>query len=182
MKSYILLFSLCLTASCEVTADYRKQKKQLTTSGDVHTEPCINKGTILLVDSSSRIMHLCKDDNVDRTYFVGLGENGVGKKVQGDKKTPLGRYTLGKPRKSNGGFNIFIHVGYPTRQQRNEGYTGGLIGVHGPQRDWKDYPEEYNIYGTQDWTLGCIAVGTDQDIEEIALWVDRNKVRTIIIE
>jgi hypothetical protein len=33
-----------------------------------------------------------------------------------------------------------------------------------------------------DWTLGCIAVGTDAEIERVARWVKESKARRIIIE
>ena len=90
---------------------------------------------------------------------------------KGDKKTPLGEYRLSPPRPSVSGVRTFIHVGYPTRNQRNKGYTGGAIGIHGPTRD-----------GRLRNTLGCISVKTNDEIDEIAQWVDDHRVRRISIE
>jgi len=175
----ITAFVLAFLSSCGVVS---KEKELSAVLEKVHHNPCLEFESALLVESSSRIMHLCKDKKTLATYFVGLGSEGAGKTRQGDKKTPLGTYTLGRPRASSSGFNIFIHVGYPTSAQRKQGYTGGNIGVHGPQRDWREYPQEYNVYGTQDWTLGCIAVGSDKEIEEIADLVNKNNIRTIVIQ
>ena len=111
--------------------------------------------------------------------MVGLGENGVGKTKQGDKKTPLGKYFLGRPRPSGSGFKTFIPVGYPTIKQKRKGYTGSAIGIHGPQRDWADWPP--GTYGKQDWTLGCIAVGSDAEIDTITDWLLSTGVGDVVI-
>ena len=94
----------------------------------------------------------------------------MGKRKKGDKKTPLGKYYLSPPRPSVSGVRTFIHVGYPTLRQRSKGFTGGAIGIHGPRRD-----------GRLRSTLGCISVKTNDDIDEIASWVDAHDVEKIWI-
>ena len=102
---------------------------------------------------------------------------------QGDRKTPLGSYPLGKPRLSEQ-FGIFISIGYPTlEQRRNEKNPGGAVGIHGPPHPIKvvaaqapriDSPyfqgfngkiaafagfvAPYLPWGKFDWTDGCIAM------------------------
>jgi hypothetical protein len=147
----------------------------------VEHNDCETLGTSVLIDTESRQLSLCLDGLTAERFPVGLGENGAGKTKQGDKKTPIGTYALGTPRKSNDGFNLFISVGYPTSRQRKQGYTGGDIGIHGPQRDWRDTGYAPGTYGTQNWTLGCIAVGSDHEIERIAAWVRDHKVREVHI-
>ncbi len=62
---------------------------------------------------------------------VSLGRGGLEKSVQGDRKTPMGTYSIGAPRPSKR-FFIFIPIGYPSEKQRVNGFTGGDVGVHGP--------------------------------------------------
>jgi murein L,D-transpeptidase YafK len=100
------------------------------------------------------------------------------KRVEGDERTPTGRYPLGAPRPS-APFHRFIPVGYPTAGQRAEGRTGGAIGIHGPDR-------RFRLLGSLttrvDWTAGCLAVGSDAEIDRIAEWVAAARASSILIE
>ncbi len=102
---------------------------------------------------------------------------GVGKRCVGDKKTPLGEYELGQPKQS-GKFRFFIPIKYPNAEQSSKGYTGGNIGIHGPHRG---SPWLGKDSAKVDWTHGCIAVGTDEDIIEVAQWVQDQGVKKVII-
>jgi murein L,D-transpeptidase YafK len=137
--------------------------------------PCADKGTALYVDPAERMLWLCESGNAIAAIPVALGRGGLDKRVEGDAKVPLGEYPLGSPRPSKA-FYRFIPVGYPTPSQRRNGFTGGAIGVHGPPRAYGG-PESTNI----DWTLGCIAVGTDAEISRVASWLRASKARRIII-
>lgn len=81
------------------------------------------------------------------------------KAVEGDGKTPEGRYSLGPARKSRS-FGHFLSISYPTPAQADAAKKlglrpGGSVGVHGPQ-EW------YALLG--DWQAlinhsdGCIVV------------------------
>jgi murein L,D-transpeptidase YafK len=142
-----------------------------TTQGD----PCAGQGTAVVVDTAQRALLLCDEGRVKASHAVALGSGGVDKRVEGDAKVPLGTYPLGKPRASSS-FNLFIPVGYPTAEQRRQGYTGSAIGVHGPARLAQGASST-----AVDWTLGCIAVGTDDEIEAIARWVNTRRVKRITI-
>ena len=139
-------------------------------------DPCIGKGTILLVEARSHVLSLCEGGRRVRSHRVAIGPAGVGKRREGDGKVPLGRYTLAAPVASKD-YHLFMLIGYPTREQRRAGYTGSAVGVHGPPRCCVD-PTSTDT----DWTLGCIAVGTDEDIESIAAWRRRRGVAEILIE
>lgn len=138
-------------------------------------EPCADKGTALYVDATQRMLWLCESGSAREAMPVALGRGGLDKRVEGDAKVPLGEYPLGSPRPSKA-YHRFIPVGYPTPGQRRRGFTGGAIGVHGPPRAYNG-PESTNI----DWTLGCIAVGTDAEIERLAGWLRTTRARRIII-
>jgi len=137
--------------------------------------PCADKGTALYVDPTERMLWLCESGTAIEAIPVALGKGGLDKRVEGDAKVPLGEYPLGSPRSSKA-FHLFIPVGYPTPGQRRGGFTGGAIGVHGPPRAYGG-PASTTI----DWTLGCIAVGTDAEIGRVAAWLRATKARRIII-
>jgi murein L,D-transpeptidase YafK len=137
--------------------------------------PCADKGTALYVDATQRTLWLCEAGNAVDAMPVALGQGGLDKRVAGDAKVPLGEYPLGSPRPSTA-YHLFIPVGYPTPSQRRQGFTGGAIGVHGPLRAYGG-PAGTAI----DWTLGCIAVGTDAEIGRVADWLKATKASRIII-
>jgi len=67
---------------------------------------------------------------------------------------------------------------YPTVAQRHRGFTGGAIGVHGPHPAFR-WLGRATVWA--DWTLGCVAVGTNSDIEVVTSWVRRYRVSKIAI-
>lgn len=107
------------------------------------------------------------------SFAVSLGKGGTGKTREGDGKTPLGTYSLGRPRASKR-FGTFVPIGYPTPDQRKRGLTGRDVGIHGPDRrfGWAG-----SVNSWVDWTDGCIAVSSDEEIFRIAEWVSSNKVK-----
>ena len=138
---------------------------------------CREPGTYLFVDTSTKKLSLCNNLKSLKTFSVALGQNGVDKYVEGDKKTPIGSYSLSSPRSSER-FGLFIPVEYPTEEQRKEGRTGGEIGVHGPPRYAKWLGD---LTTWVNWTKGCIAVGSDAAIREVAEWVQNEGVTRIVI-
>jgi len=140
-------------------------------------ESCEGLNTSLIVDTKNHKICLCQENKSVGEYEVELGSGGIEKRKKGDKKTPLGEYTLGYPRPSVR-FGIFIPVGYPTQEQVSNGYSGSAIGVHGPTRAFKNLG---SITTRSDWTHGCIAVESDVAISEIAHWIKEQKVSKIII-
>lgn len=145
---------------------------------DGRDDPCQGRGSVLLVDVAAHRLTLCQVSSALASFPVALGRGGVGKRAQGDAKTPLGAYPLGAPRAS-ARFGTFIPVGYPTRAQRRQGYTGDAIGLHGPPRATRKLGW---VNVSADWTLGCIAVADDASIREIAAWVRDHPGAQIVIE
>jgi L,D-peptidoglycan transpeptidase YkuD (ErfK/YbiS/YcfS/YnhG family) len=141
--------------------------------------PCQGRGTCLLVTTRQHRLWQCEQSRPVAEFAVALGSGGVGKRRQGDAKVPLGEYALGASRPS-ASFHTFIPVGYPTQLQRQRGYSGGDVGVHGPARGFEHLPSSANT--SVDWTLGCIAVGSDAEIDRIAKWVQERRVHRIVIE
>jgi len=138
--------------------------------------PCHRGETAVLVRVSDHALELCQDGRSVARHKVALGSGGIGKRQQGDGKTPLGLYPLGAPRPS-ASFGTFVPVGYPTAQQHRLGFTGNSVGIHGPPRGVGGA-----LTTTIDWTAGCIAVGTDAEIAAISAWIRDRRVRTVRIE
>ncbi len=123
-------------------------------------------------------MVLCEKGKPKAEYKVALGSGGIGKERQGDAKTPLGVYPL-TPGRYSASFHTFILLGYPTKEQRAKGMTGSDVGVHGPARG-TELLGEVNV--ATDWTLGCIAVASDAEIDFIAAWMKKAKCTSIRLE
>ena len=134
------------------------------------SNPCVNKGTSIVVHTYMHRLFLCEKNKLVSRHNVAIGRGGIDKRKEGDLKTPIGTYSLGLPRMSND-FYLFISVGYPTAEQRKLGYTGGAIGIHGP---YFRFLQLWGAFNTLvDWTQGCIAVGTDAEIDQISSWLAR---------
>ena len=150
-----------------------------SSSSSSSSRDCRANETGIVVDTRAHQMVLCGDGKIERTFAVALGMRGVGKQREGDNRTPLGRYGLGPPRASQH-FHIFVPVQYPTPAQARMGFTGGAIGIHGPPRGWS-FAELASLVA-QDWTAGCIAVATDDDIEAVAAWIRKHAVKDVRLE
>lgn len=128
---------------------------------------CTTSDAQLVVLTRDRRLWLCDEGRAVASYPVALGRGGLGKRARGDNRTPLGSYTLGVPRPSSR-FGIFIPVAYPTAEQRLQGYTGSAVGIHGPHRHSRRAGEANTWF---DWTAGCIALGSDEEVQVVASWV-----------
>jgi hypothetical protein len=131
----------------------------------------------IVVHTAGGRLLLCDWRVLAGSFPVHLGRGGVGKTRQGDNKVPLGVYPLGVPRPSDR-FGTFIPVGYPTPAERKLGYTGSDVGVHGPHRALRWLGPLTNAVSS---TAGCIGLGSDRDIDQVAAWVNARSVNTIEI-
>ena len=144
---------------------------------DAPHQACPPRETVVLVDTSSGVLCLCRAGREERAFRVALGRRGVDKRQEGDGRTPRGRYGLGSARRS-GRYHLFLPVAYPTAQQVKQGYSGSAIGIHGPHVafSWLGHATVW-----PDWTLGCVAVGTWAEIRAIAEWVAHTKASEIVL-
>jgi murein L,D-transpeptidase YafK len=133
---------------------------------------------VIFVDTNQHTLALCDDGKGIETFTVRLGRNGTGKNREGDGKTPLGAYSIREPRPSPA-YGLFMPVGYPTAEQRRAGFTGGAIGVHGPDRRVRWAGPLVNLIDTTD---GCVGIATDKEMDRIALWVRTRKVKDIVLK
>jgi murein L,D-transpeptidase YafK len=141
-------------------------------AGEIGPAPsyCPGTGDAIAVLTRKRELWLCRDGAPTARFQVALGQGGLDKRKKGDRRTPLGTYTLGTPRPS-WRYGIFIPIVYPTPEQASQGLTGGDVGIHGPPRGQGE-PDATTAF---DWTLGCVATGTNSEIEVIASFVRERK-------
>lgn len=155
---FLTLILLYLSLPTSVVAS----ELQVSAMGEV---PPINQ---VLVRKTERRLYLMADDEVVRSYRIGLGDNPSGHKLfEGDERTPEGDYTLDW-RNSNSDFYKSIHVSYPNKQDRELAAAwgldpGGSIMIHGQPNDAGKWAFAY--IGL-DWTDGCIAV-SNEEMDEI---------------
>jgi murein L,D-transpeptidase YafK len=136
---------------------------------------CTAADARVVVDTAKHELALCEQRHEAAVFGVRLGRGGVGKTRQGDAKTPLGTYALGEPRASER-FDVFIPIGYPTSEQRQRGYTGSDVGVHGPHRWVRWLGSLVNTFDSSD---GCVGLAKDAEIAAIAAWVKKVHAHTI---
>lgn len=121
----------------------------------------------VLVEKSSRKLHLIKDGATFRTFDIALGVAPDGHKQQeGDSRTPEGLYFLGT-RNPHSDFFLSIHISYPDADDRTMARKlgvdpGGQIMIHG-QPNEPTYSAAF--YRSADWTNGCIAVSNSDMID-----------------
>jgi L,D-peptidoglycan transpeptidase YkuD (ErfK/YbiS/YcfS/YnhG family) len=140
--------------------------------------PCAANGIAIVVSTRGRVLTLCGDGVAEATFPVALGVRGTGKTRAGDQRTPVGVYPLGPPRASRD-YGVFVPVGYPTADQARAGFTGSAIGIHGPPRA---FTRAGRLNTATDWTAGCIAVGSDDEVTRIAAWVRAHRPVSVRID
>ena len=139
-------------------------------SGDLYTSQSMAgvQADKVFVDKSERILQLMHDGKVLKTYRIALGDNPVGhKQVQGDERTPTGRYTLDYKNENSIAYRS-IHISYPNAADRAHAAKlgaspGGDIMIHGQMNGFGHLAW---LNQQRDWTDGCIAV-SNEEMDEI---------------
>ena len=101
----------------------------------------------VVVATAAKRLHLCREGLSEADFKVALGYAGVGKKREGDGRTPLGTYALAKARPSVSGLHRFLHIGYlpplqhpsdSPRHRSGERADQRLAGAHGQRPQERD--------------------------------------------
>ncbi len=123
------------------------------------------KITRLVIVKHRRRLYLLSGEKVVRRYSIDLGFAPRGdKKVEGDGRTPEGRYVIDR-KNPDSRYHLSLGISYPNARDRAEAARlgkspGGDIFIHGR-------PFLIRLLkGRRDWTAGCIAV-SNREIEEI---------------
>jgi murein L,D-transpeptidase YafK len=122
----------------------------------------------IVVEKAARRLTLFRGGEPVRVYFVALGRNPVGDKVQrGDLRTPEGLFTI-EGRNPSSKFYKALRISYPdvrhaSRAAKMGVSAGGDIMIHGLAKPLQKLGAGHRL---KDWTEGCIAV-TNEEIDEI---------------
>ena len=128
----------------------------------------------VVVYKKLRKMHLIENGKITKTYPVMLGSSYGKKRMQGDNKTPEGKYIIGW-HNPNSRFYLSLHINYPNAQDRQYAREhsindpGDNIFIHGvPKKVFNETnPEKiYQILKLENWTNGCIAL-SNKDMKEV---------------
>lgn len=125
------------------------------------------------VDTAAHVLELCESGVVAQRFSVAIGSGGAAGRRVGWAQTPRGTFTLLPPRPSQ--YHLFIPLQNPDAKR----FSQWAIGVHGPPRANKDDGAS-NV--ASDWTLGCVAVATDAEIDAIAAWQRAKRAAVIQID
>lgn len=156
----VLLVALALVTLSSCGPGVRPYTGPVVTSVEVH--------------KADRKMFLLHGTEVLKAYDIHLGGNPIGpKQVEGDGKTPEGRYFI-THRNAQSAYHLSLGISYPNDADRAYAAAlgrppGGDIFLHG--RPTKGRP-------SGDWTAGCIAVN-NREIEQIFSMVNPGTVINI---
>lgn len=118
--------------------------------------------TQIQVRKADRKMYLFHNDEVLKSYDIGLGFQPVGhKQFEGDGKTPEGQYFISY-KNPNSQYHLSLAISYPNEADvayaKSQGKSpGGDIVIHGGPN---------TRVSSRDWTWGCIAL-TDKEMERV---------------
>ena len=122
----------------------------------------------MVVYKSKRQLLAYSNGKLLKTYKISLGKNPIGdKKVQGDKKTPEGIYTI-NGKNPHSGYYKNLGISYPDSQDIEDAKsigksTGGDVKIHGIRNRFGFISKFHRWF---DWTAGCIAL-TDNEVDEL---------------
>jgi murein L,D-transpeptidase YafK len=129
---------------------------------------------VVVVNKACKTLNVYQYGRLTHTYPAVFGRKPGRKLHQGDRRTPLGLYTI-IDKDPHPRWSRFMLIDYPNEEDRrryrealetgkipkrvgNLG-PGGAIGIHGSDR------ESFNRAGI-DWTLGCVSM-LSKDIKEL---------------
>ncbi|MDP2431167.1 MAG: L,D-transpeptidase family protein [Pseudomonadota bacterium] len=135
----------------------------------------------LLADASRARLYLF--ENVDgeprlkADYYMTIGKNGTDKRVEGDKRTPMGIYQIAKQLPSKGLADLYgagaFPLDYPNEWDRTQRRGGHGIWLHGVPSDTYSRPPRSSD--------GCVVV-TNPDLKELSRWVQPGATPVVLAE
>lgn len=140
-----------------------------------------NQKYALLADAARARLYLFENVNGEprllRDYYMTIGRNGTDKRIEGDKKTPVGVYLVTEqlPRKK---LTDFYGAGafplnYPNEWDQAQGRGGHGIWLHGVPSDTYSRPPRSSD--------GCVVV-SNPDLKEISRWVQVGVTPVVIAD
>ncbi len=135
----------------------------------------------LLADTSRARLYLFENiDGVPRLksdFYMTIGKNGTDKRVEGDKRTPMGVYQIIEQLPRAGLADLYgdgaYPLNYPNEWDRMQGHGGHGIWLHGvPSNTYSRPPRSSD---------GCVVVA-NPDLKELSRWIKVGSTPVIIAE
>ncbi len=135
----------------------------------------------LLADASRARLYLFENVNgeprLKADFYMTIGKNGTDKRVEGDKRTPMGIYQIAKQLPSKGLADLYgagaFPLDYPNEWDRAQGRGGHGIWLHGVPSDTYSRPPRSSD--------GCVVV-TNPDLKELSRWVQPGATPVVLAE
>ena len=140
--------------------------------------PNEQQGHVIVVDTDKSRLYLYKNNGNSlsyvKDYYVTIGKNGVDKKTEGDKRTPIGVYfakaKLTQPLADMYGDGAYP-LNYPNEWDQRHNRSGSGIWLHGTPSDTYSRPPRSSD--------GCVVLN-NQDLKSLAPILQTGKTPIII--
>lgn len=167
-----------LQAEARVRIERYLSNKNLDKMPNLLLSPNEQQNHVIVVDTDKSRLYLYKNNgdilSYVADYYVTIGKNGVDKKTEGDKRTPIGVYfakqKLTQPLADMYGDGAYP-LNYPNQWDAQHNRTGSGIWLHGTPSDTYSRPPRASD--------GCIVL-TNQDLKTLAPILQTGKTPVVI--
>jgi murein L,D-transpeptidase YafK len=167
-----------LRAEARVRIERYLSNENLDKLPDLLLAPNDQQDHLIVVDTDKSRLYLYKNISGSLTYvadyYVTIGKNGVGKQVEGDKRTPIGVY-FAKPKLTQPLADMYgdgaYPLSYPNEWDARHNRSGSGIWLHGTPSSTYSRPPNASD--------GCVVL-TNQDLSAIAPILQTGKTPVII--
>ena len=167
-----------LQAEARVRIERYLSNENLDKLPDLLLAPNEQQQHLIVVDTDKSRLYLYKNEggalSYVADYYVTVGKNGVGKQVEGDKRTPVGVYFV-KPKLTQPLADMYGNgaypLNYPNEWDVKHNRSGSGIWLHGTPSDTYSRPPNASD--------GCVVL-TNQDLNAIAPILQTGKTPVII--
>ena len=167
-----------LQDEARVRIEHYLSKQNTDSMPNLLLAPNDQQGHVIVVDTDKSRLYLYKNNGSSlsyvKDYYVTIGKNGVDKKTEGDKRTPIGVYfakaKLTQPLADMYGDGAYP-LNYPNEWDQRHNRSGSGIWLHGTPSDTYSRPPRSSD--------GCVVLN-NQDLKSLAPILQTGKTPIII--
>jgi len=167
-----------LQDEARVRIEHYLSKQNTANMPNLLLAPNEQQGHVIVVDTDKSRLYLYKNNGNSlsyvKDYYVTIGKNGVDKKTEGDKRTPIGVYfakaKLSQPLADMYGDGAYP-LNYPNEWDQRHNRSGSGIWLHGTPSDTYSRPPRSSD--------GCVVLN-NQDLKSLAPILQSGKTPIII--
>ena len=167
-----------LQDEARVRIEHYLSKQNTESAPNLLLAPNENQRHVIVIDTDKSRLYLYKNNGNSlsyvKDYYVTIGKNGVDKKTEGDKRTPIGVYfaktKLNQPLADMYGDGAYP-LNYPNEWDQRHNRSGSGIWLHGTPSDTYSRPPRSSD--------GCLVLN-NQDLKSLAPILQTGKTPIII--